>query len=72
MLEANWERWREVRWEERTLASVSEALSCTSAFALTSSVLLGRLLNISGPLAGLPVREQGQVIQDVQFCPDSL
>lgn len=48
-----------------------EFLSCASAFAITSSVTSGRLLNVSGRLA-CQVRESDQVTQDVCFCPDSL
>lgn len=48
-----------------------EVLSCSSAFALASSMTLDRLLNISGPLA-CKVSWLDQVIQDVSFCPDNL
>lgn len=63
--------WKEAVVEGKELRLWGlEVLSCSSAFALTSSVMLGRLLNISGPLA-CQVSRLDQVIQDVRFCPDN-
>ena len=67
----DWETWKEAVTEGKELRlQDQEVLSHGSAFALPSSVILGRLLNISGPLA-CQVRGLDQVIQDVGFCPDS-